>query len=133
MKIIGEYLSKENFKKFVKYCVTGGTSFLIEYLLFFLANQVLKLHYVLANVIVYSITFWFSFLINKYFTFRSKGQMGAQLYRFVLLYAFNLVVTNGAFYLLSDVIGLSPLIGKIFVSGMVVLWNFPIYRRFIYK
>ena len=133
MKVLGEYLSRENIRKFMKYCLTGGSSFVIEYLLFFLANEVLGLYYVLANAIVYTITFWFSFLVNKYFTFRSKGKMGSQLYRFVLLYAFNMVVTNGMFFLLSDVVGIPPLIGKGFVSGMVVLWNFPIYRRFIYK
>lgn len=119
-------------KKLLRYVMTGGSAFVLEYLLFLLLKDGLHLYYVAANAVVYTLMFWFTFLMNKYFTFGAKGKMGAQLIRYILLYAFNLCVTNGLLYVLCSLLGLSPYIGKVLVSGMVVLWNFPIYRYFIY-
>lgn len=119
--------------KFSKYVLTGGTAFIIEYSLFLLLKDVLYVHYIIANAIVYTTMFWFTFLVNKYFTFGARGKGGRQLIRYIALYLFNLCATNCLLFILTDWCALSPYIGKFLVSAIVVLWNFPIYRKFIYR
>jgi putative flippase GtrA len=126
--------TKEDFYKFIKYLITGFSSFGIEYICYLFLYTKLHLHYILASIIVYTICFWFSFLINRYWAFNSKGNIKNQLFLYLLLFAFNLVVSNiFIMYLLTNVIGISPLISPFLKAGLVVCWNFYFYKNFIYK
>lgn len=120
-------------KQFKKYLITGLLSFSLEYLLFFVLYEMLRLWYITANAIVYFVVFWFNFLMNRYWSFRAKGSISRQLALYCILFVFNLAAITVIMYILSDLAMIPPLISKVLVMGMVVSWNFIIYRRIIYK
>ena len=127
-------LEREHLHQFGKYIITGLASFSIEYALYLLLYIKLDFYYITASVIVYAIVFWFSFLANRYWAFKSKGNIGNQLKRYTLLFLFNLIVSNVAvMYLLTDIIGLSAFISPFLKTGLVVCWNFFFYKKYIYK
>ncbi|HAS72761.1 MAG TPA: GtrA family protein [Clostridiales bacterium UBA8960] len=134
MKPLKSFLNKETLAQLYRYLVTGFTAFGIEYALYVFLLKVLGWHYVLSSVIVYALVFWFSFIINRIWSFKSKGDMRKQVIQYGLLFFFNLVVANVilmTFFI--DIVGISPLVSPFLKMACVVCWNFLIYKTIIYK
>lgn len=132
-KFFSDLLTEKALSQFKRYLVTGFLSFGIEYLTFALLYVRFKLWYLLANTIVYVIVFWFNFLMNRFWSFSARGNLKRQLILYGILFAFNLCAITALMYLLSDMMGITPLISKFFVMGAVVSWNFVLYKKIIYK
>ena len=127
-------LTKETLAQLSRYLITGFTAFGIEYALYVLLLKGLGWHYVLSSVIVYALVFWFSFIINRIWSFKSKGDMKKQVIQYSLLFFFNLMVANVilmTFFI--DIVGISPLVSPFLKMACVVCWNFLIYKYIIYK
>ena len=134
MNFITKTLKKPFIQQLIRYLVTGFTAFGIEYAMYVFLLKVIGLHYILASVIVYALVFWFSFIVNRIWSFKSKGNISKQLIQYGLLFSFNLVVSNiFIMKLLTDIIGLDPLISPFIKMAFVVSWNFLIYKYIIYK
>lgn len=130
---IKEFVKTDLFGKLKRYLITGSISFIIEYSLFYVLYVILDVWYLLANTIVYIIAFWFGFLMYKFWAFKVKGNTKRQLILYLILFAFNIFAVTGMMYLFSDIAGISPLISKVMVMFVIVMWNFTIYRKVIYK
>lgn len=127
-------LSTASAAQFIKYLITGLSSFAVEYGLYVLFYKVLAVHYVTASAIVYTIVFGLVFILNRNWSFQSNGDIRRQLLRYTLLFFFNLFAANVVImYLLTDIWGLSPYLSPIIKMGVVVCWNFLIYKYIIYK
>jgi putative flippase GtrA len=116
-----------------RYLITGFSSAAIEFALLYACKELLGLSVLLSNSIALAIVFWFNFLVNRFWSFSSKGDIKKQLIMYGCLFAFNLFASDIIMYLLNSVAGLHYLIAKIFAIGVIVCWNFIIYRKVIYK
>jgi len=159
-KFFSELLTPETFSQMKRYVITGFTGFAIEYALFFsfyyyifkrffpagypLAKSIAEncfnydlkadtYSYLFANAIAYVVVFWFNFLVNRIWSFKSKVNIFKQLGQYAVLFVFNLFATSALLWLLSDKIGIIPAISKVLVMGLVVCWNFVLYKKVIYK
>ena len=131
--MVGDFCRQDTVMQLGKYLITGSTAFLIEYLFYVLLLGVFGVHYILASALVYSVVFWFAFLLNRRWTFRSKGCFEKQLFKYSLLFLFNLVFSNVVLmYLFVDVLGISAYLSPILKMAVVVCWNFLIYKYLIY-
>ena len=132
--IFKESNTRRSINQFIKYILSGLLAFGIEYGGYVFLYAGLRLHYIIASLIVYSIVFWFSFLINRYWTFNSKSDIKKQIFLYILLFAFNLIVSNiFVMYTLTTILGINPYVSPFLKAGLVVIWNFYFYKRFIYK
>ncbi len=140
--ILNKILTPETFGQFVRYLFVGIFSFSIEYGLFILLRNALTLSELLVNVIVYTIIFWINFLLNKFFSFKSRTNFKRQLFLYGLLFIFNLVVGNillfsGIRYLLVLISGEGSwpvlYLPKILIMFFIISWNFVLYKKVIYK
>jgi putative flippase GtrA len=125
--------TKKNLRQFLRYLIVGGCSFLLEYGLFFVLLQEYKVHYLIANSIVYSSVSFINFIANRALTFRSQENFKRQLTLYISLILFNFFASNLVLYILSGVLQIKPLLAKIVVMGMVVCWNFVLYKKVIYR
>lgn len=155
-----EIFSRDTLDQFKRYLITGLMSFGVEYFLFImllsyvlpsygnesfqkLAALIFKFFGIkmgelafrtlTANTAVYIIVFWFNFLLNRYWSFKSKKAIGKQLRLYGMLFIFNLFAINGLIYFLTCVVGIIPEFSKILVMGAVISWNFVLYKKVIYK
>lgn len=132
-RFFSELITGESLTQFKKYIVIGLISFSLEYVFFYILYSCAKLWYITANVIVYIVVFWFNFLMNRYWSFKAKKNLSRQLMLYGMLFVFNLLAITGLMYLFSDIAGISPLISKVMVMEAVVLWNFILYKKVIYR
>lgn len=134
MVILDKFLSPKTQKQLFRYLITGFSAFGIEYALYVLLLKGLGWHYVTSSVIVYALVFWFSFIVNRAWSFKSTGDMKRQVIQYGLLFFFNLLVANVflmRFFI--DIIGISALVSPFLKMACVVCWNFLIYKYIIYK
>lgn len=141
-KIAGELLNPDFINKFIRYLIVGISSFTIEYILFLLFREVLPLPEVVTNIFVYTFIFWFNFLLNKFFTFKSHRNFKKQLLSYGFLFLFNMVAGNILLFmaiteLLKFLFPGTPWIPyylpKILIMVFIVSWNFILYNKVIYK
>ncbi|MCD6323010.1 MAG: GtrA family protein, partial [Clostridiales bacterium] len=67
-KILDFFIGDKSKKQFVRYLITGTSSFIIEYFLFFLLFKVLSIYELTANTVAVTIAFLFNFLMNRYWS-----------------------------------------------------------------
>lgn len=124
---------RRNVRQFVRYLLVGGGSVLLEYGSFYVLLQIYHVNYLIANSIVFCAVSAINFIINRIWTFRSTGPVGRQIAVNLVLLLFNFIGSNLILYILSGTLHIPPLWAKIVVTAMVVLWNFVLYKKVIYR
>ena len=132
-KIFTFFLGGKSKKQFIRYIIIGFSSFILEYLLFFTLFKLIGINELVSSPIAIAVVFWFNYLMNRYWSFKSKGKLGRQLILYLLLFAFNTLISNLFIYGGTNLLQLSPLISKVMIMGLIVLWNFVIYKKIIYR
>ena len=127
------FFTFNTFAQFYRYVLVGLVSFITEASLLYLLTDHLKLWYIYSNSIVYIIVFWLNFLLNRFWSFKSKQNLSTQLVMYLVLFVINLFASNGMLYLLTSVFNVYYLVSKIFAVALVVSWNFVIYKKVIFK
>lgn len=132
-KFFDEMLNKDSMEQFLRYLVIGFSTFFLEYGIFRALLDLLHVYYLFANTAAYFISFWFNFMLNRYWSFKSTSDIKRQLMQYLVLFGINLAATNGLMFVMTGFLGIIPEISKILVMGAIVCWNFIIYKKIIYK
>lgn len=127
-------------KRIFTYGLVGGLAFLVEYLSFILLLNIAPAPYTLmiAQSISFCLGLTVSFAGNRFFTFNDINQTYAhnvqrQAGLYLTLAFANLVLSNIIIYLLVHGFSVIPSISKLVVMVMVVLWNYIIFNKLIFK
>ncbi|MDN5351824.1 MAG: hypothetical protein PWQ12_743 [Clostridiales bacterium] len=127
-------LDNRSIRQITRYLITGFTAFGIEYSLYVFLYKFIGLYYILSSFIVYAVVFLFSFFVNRNWSFESEGDVRRQILLYFLLFLFNLFFGNIVLlYFLTEYVGLDPLFSPFIKMGLIVCWNFLIYKYVIYK
>lgn len=132
-KLFSDMLEPEAFHQLVRYLVTGFSSAAIELSLLYVFRDVVELSVIEANSIALTIVFWFNFLMNRLWSFKSKSSLKKQLLMYAALFVFNLGASDLIMHVLVTLLGIQYLLAKVFAIGAVVSWNFILYKKVIYK
>lgn len=127
-----ELLKGESAAQFIRYASVGLLAAVVEYGLTIALTELSGVWYLLSGSAGYAAGFVISFTLNRVWSFKSKGRLTRQLALYASLFMINLIVSNALLYLLTTVAGLVYFISKLLVMGMVVLWNFVLYKKIIY-
>ncbi len=130
---LSKLLKQKSAGQAARYLVTGFSSAAIEFALLFVFTDILGLSILVSNSAALSIVFWFNFLINRFWSFKSKMKIGRQLAMYLALFVFNLGASDLIMYLLTGRLSMQYLFAKVFATGAVVCWNFVLYRKVIYR
>jgi putative flippase GtrA len=126
-------LGYESAGQMIRYVITGLSSAVIEFTLLYIFKDVAGLQVIAANSAAMTIVFWFNFLMNRYWSFKSRMKLQKQLVMYFFLFLFNLLASDIVMYLLIEKLSMQYLIAKVFAIGAMVCWNFVLYKKVIYK
>ncbi len=132
--------SVENIKQFLSYFGVGGTSALVEWVVFTLFETQLNTPYLIATLIAFVFSTTANWILGRLFTFRKSKYNKTRLKEAALVFlvsavglAFNLLLM----FLFVDMIGMNTHLlktgAKILATGIVFLWNFLSRKLWIYK
>jgi len=117
--------------QFSLYVLSGGTAAIVDFGLYELLIR-LNVWYIAASVVSSALGFATTFLMNKYIAFKKKNDFLKHLLRFFIVDMTNIFVGAIALYMLVDGLGMEKQMAKLLTMGMVVLWNYFIYKFFVY-
>lgn len=127
-------------RRIVIYGLVGASAFAVEYASFLLLIRVISGPYALsvAQTLSFSLGLIVSFTGSRLFTFNNKDatythSVTRQIGSYVVLAVTNLVITNVVIYGLVHYLALMPFVAKVLVMCMVVVWNFLIFQKIIFK
>jgi len=117
--------------QFALYVLSGGTAAVVDFGSYSLLLSV-GIWYIAASIVSGVLGFVTTFLMNKYVAFKKKNNMFRHLVRFFIVDMLNILAITLVLYGLVDGLGMDKQIAKILAMGMVVLWNFFVYKFFVY-
>jgi len=127
-------------RRVIIYGLVGVSAFAVEYFSFMFLFNTIAAPYTL--LIAQSVSFGFGLLVsytgNRLFTFNDShktyiNNVKKQIVFYLILAVVNLFLSNMIIYLLVRFLLVAPSISKITVMLMVVLWNYFIFNRLIFK
>ncbi|HOJ11202.1 MAG TPA: GtrA family protein [Clostridiales bacterium] len=133
IKMMTKLKSKDTIPQFLRYITTGGLAFILEYSTFYILSNLLDFWYIWANSIAMTLGFAISFILNRHWSFKSGANPVKQLILYGILFLINLGISNLLMLLFTGTMGIKPLISKIITIGILVCWNFVIYKKIIFK
>mgnify|MGYP004467738721 CR=1 FL=1 len=116
----------------IKYLMVGGSSAAIELVLFQLLSAVFAIPLAAANVTAVVVSTVFNFLVNRNVTFKSTSNPLRSLVLYLLLFALNTTFSTVVISFLAAQ-GVYPLVAKVCTMACIVLWNFVLYKKIIFK
>lgn len=126
-------ISRKTLTQLGRYLATGLLAAALEYGLLILLTEYVGLWYIISNSIAYASGFAVSFLLNRYWSFQSRENIVKQFLQYAALFSLNLILNNVLMYLFTNTAGIPYTISKLIVMSMVVVWNFIIYKKVIYR
>jgi putative flippase GtrA len=132
--------------QFFRYGVTGVANMVFDWILFFLVYHfVLKqqmLHlgfvtlssYIASFLIVFPVTSFSGFLLQKYVTFTASALRGhVQLYRYLLVVISNLILNYFGLKILVDGAGFFPTPSKMIVTIGTTIFSYFSQKKYTFK
>ena len=90
--------------------------------------------HIAALIVVFPITFFTGFLLNRYVAFRvAKHPHGSQLVRYALSVAGSIVLNYVLMKLFVDLCGFWPTVSKMMTTTIVALYSFLAARYFTFR
>lgn len=117
-----------------RYVASGLTSAAIEYGLFVMIFGMSGI-LVLANSLSFAAGLVISFILHKAWSFGGSQEhtTSKQFIGYGFLALINLILTNLFIIGLVEVLLIAPLIAKVAVMALIVVWNFFIMKRILFK
>ena len=123
----------ETLKQLFLYLIVGGIATLVEWVLFYIFDTKLGIHYMPATALAFMVSTFANWLAGKLILFKDWSNVIPEI---VKIYAtsiaglfFNLVLM----WIMVDIMGLQEMVSKIIATGIVFMWNFLIRKYAIYK
>jgi putative flippase GtrA len=99
-----------NWVQLVKFCLVGGTGYLVNLTVFAVCVHLLDLHHLIAATAAFVVAVTNNFLWNRYWTFRvRRGRAGFQAARFFAVSVVAFLFAASVLELLVSVVGLPEL------------------------
>jgi putative flippase GtrA len=122
-------------KKLLQYFVVGGSSAILDFLIFYILTSFIQIHWSISALISFSIATALNYYLCISFVFvqssRFKKHQEVILVYFVS--GIGLTLNLLCLYLLIELLNTHLLISKIVATGSVFIWNFLIRNNFIFK
>ncbi|WP_374978334.1 GtrA family protein [Neobacillus driksii] len=125
-------LSKELFHKFIKYSVVGCISIIIYYLSVFVLVEILGKNPLFGTAVSFVIMSYFSFLLNRKFTFGSDFSYD-KLLRFLAVSAIGFTLNFLIMFLVVNVLSLHYSIGELVTTLVIPIINFILNNYWTFK
>ena len=118
---------------FIRYLIIGFSTFGIDFGTLYIIIKGSDIEPTIANAISTLIGIIFNFTMSNFWTFKAgKGDKAKKLSKYSMLATFNYFFGVGAFAVLHDFFDVGSGLSKVIVTGMVVCWNFLIYKFWIF-
>ncbi|MDW4573364.1 GtrA family protein [Microbacterium sp. M3] len=112
--------------QFARFLVVGLVSFAFDYGLFFVLYHYFGVQYVVASTISFSLSLVLNYILTLRFVFDARRDRNI-VKEFAIYIGLNIValgLNQLILFLTVDSLGVSPLVGKLIATAVVLVYNF---------
>ena len=128
---------KIDFKKFIKFGITGVINTGVDWLAFALLHEVFKIYSPLAQAIAHFIAIINSYIINKNWTFKNninnKSNKKSEMLKFFIVQGTSLLLGIAGMFALNVNLGLNEYLSKAIISCVTLVINYSGNKLFVFK
>ena len=119
----------------VNFLIVGGIATIIDWLLYYVFYNYIKLSPLLANIISYTISTLYSYIVSvKYvFNVNKDNSKKKNFIIFVLLSIIGLLLSEGLIYLMVNIFNIHKMLAKVISTVIVMFFNFVSKKYFLEK
>ena len=122
---------KHETKTIAKFLVVGGSSTLLDYVIYWILSMVINFN--LAKTLSMFCSCVYSFFLNKMFTFQDKRKIsGGHVLRYVVSQAVNIGINVSMNALVYQTTG-RKLLGMVSATACAMIVNFLLQRFFVFQ
>jgi putative flippase GtrA len=132
LKKICNYLL-QNKIQFLRYVVVGLSGFLIDISTLYALSKIYNINPTIAVVFNQMIVLAYNFTLNRLWTFGGGGTPQKQLVRYLILMFCNYFLSVILMYIFNEIWGIDEILVRIGSIALMVLWNFALYKTWVYK
>lgn len=123
---------KKNFKFIYRFVIVGIVTFLINFILVYSFDQIIKLDYKKSVSIAYVITLFCHFLLNRSFTFKVHHFDFAHLLRYSILPIINFFIALSVAFVVVEIIRLPVYYSVFFSTTVSAFVSYMILKYFVF-
>ena len=137
-KIIRYADKKIEFKRFIKFGITGFINTGVDWLAFTILCEIFNMRPRHAQIIAHALAIINSYIINKNWTFKNNKTRGLnynyiELIKFLIIQGTSLIIGYAGMYILHDNIGLNEYLCKALISCVTLVINYFGNKLFVFK
>ena len=132
LKKICNYLL-QNKIQFLRYVVVGFSGFLIDISTLYVLSKIYNINPTISVVFNQMIVLTYNFTLNRLWTFGGGGTPQKQLVRYLTLMFCNYFLSVILMYIFNEIVGIDEILVRIGSIALMVLWNFALYKTWVYK
>ena len=123
------------YQRIIRYIIAGGVSAAVDFLFLYLFTDVWGRHYLLSSILAFIIAFFFSFILQKFWTFQdhSVDRVHTQATLYFIVAALNLLVNTGLMYAFVEWLQVWYITAQFLASALIACESFFISRYIIFK
>ena len=122
--------------QFARYAVVGTINTVVDFVIYVFLTRTFAFwesHIVLAAVGSFAVAVVNSFVLNNFWTFRFSGaQWHTRIVKFMVVATGGMLMNAAVLYGFTQ-IGMFDLIAKAIATGLVMLWNFALQKRWTFR
>ena len=126
---------KDLVKKIFKFGIVGFSAFIIDYGLMVAFTEVLGIDYMISSALSFTVSVIYNYILSIFWVFdvnkKNKGPKSFVI--FVILSVIGLLFNQLLMYVGTDMLEIHYMVTKIFVTGIVMVYNFITRKIFLEK
>jgi len=124
---------KDVSKQFIKFCLIGLESTILNYGLFLVLYSFFGVNYLIAGGTGFVFGTVFGYIFNKIYSFQSRRKDLIAFPMYLIVYSFSLVFTLISLKILVDFLGINPLISNLITISITTMMNFFGTKILVFK
>ena len=123
------------YQRLLRYLISGGTAAAIDLGLLYILTDFFLVHYLWSAIWAFVVTFFVSFLLQKFWTFQDTetDRMHVQMTVYFLVAVANLALNTLLMYLFVDYFRIWYVLAQVLASGLIACESFFISRHIEFK
>jgi putative flippase GtrA len=119
-------------RSFVRFILVGGATTSCQYVVLTLLVELLHIKADLASSIGYGVGAAVSYVMNRFWTFKSDLSHAQSLPRFIVMIGIGLLLSFVVMHALVDIAGIHYLLAQVLTTGIVMLSNYLLASSWVF-
>ncbi len=137
MELIKKVKEKLFVREIIMYLVFGILTTLVNWVTYFVLVDVFNIEENISNIIAIILSILFAYFTNSYIVFKTKRsnikERIDEFFKFILGRAFTMIFEIVGFFLMFNILGITDIISKPFITFLVIIMNYFISKYFAFK